>query len=102
MSLYGRDYDHALDSSELRELKQYQRKFKTIKVLNNRARIIEDDGVPTLLSYRTKVAKVVDGKLVRLWGSWSATTAVHVRAFCDEYSLHFPYKAEWMDMPLGG
>lgn len=45
--------------------------------------LIEDDGAETLYSYNTPIVKrTADGKLVRMWDGWSATTGRHVAAFC--------------------
>lgn len=44
---------------------------------------IEDDGSETLFSYEIPIIKRTDdGKLVKLWDSWSATTGRHINAFC--------------------
>ena len=41
------------------------------------------DGSETLYSYGTPIIrKLRNGALVRLWGSWSATTGRHIKAFC--------------------
>lgn len=45
--------------------------------------LIDDDGTETLLSYGTPVVKrTLDGKMIRLWNGWSATTGRHIVAFC--------------------
>lgn len=45
--------------------------------------IVEDDGREILYSYGTKImTKYPDGKLVRHWGGWSATTGRHIASFC--------------------
>lgn len=102
MSFYtGISYGGYLTTDGLRALRNYQREFRTEKVISDRARIITWEGAPTLLSYRTKVAKIVDGKLVRLWDGWSVTTASHIYSFCSEYGLRAPSKKEWLAMPIG-
>ncbi len=36
----------------------------------------------TLQSYQTDVIKRVNGRLIRLWDGWSATTGNHIASFC--------------------
>lgn len=44
---------------------------------------VDDNRVETLYSYDTPVLrKYPDGKIVRLWNGWSATTGRHVAAYC--------------------
>lgn len=57
--------------------------------------VVDDDGVETLISYRTPVIrKNLDGSLERLWGGWTATTGRHIRAFCGIG------KSEWIKMEV--
>lgn len=58
------------------------------------------DGAIILTSYTTDVAKIVNGKLVRLWDDWSATTQRHINAFCELYSLPTINKKQWDKMPV--
>lgn len=45
--------------------------------------VVADDGSETLYSYGTPVIKkTADGRLVKLWNGWSATTGRHIKAFC--------------------
>ena len=45
--------------------------------------VLEDDGSETLYSYDTPIIKkTADGKLVKMWDGWSATTGRHINAFC--------------------
>lgn len=41
-----------------------------------------EGGSETLQSYQTDVVKRVNGKLIRLWDGWSATTGNHIASFC--------------------
>lgn len=66
-----------------------------------KAFVKEDNGIATLYSYNTPVATIKNGKLIRLWSGWSATTSKHVDAFCDYYNLNKVNKKKWMEMPLG-
>lgn len=55
---------------------------------------IEDDGTETLYSYNIPIIKrTLAGEIVRLWSGWSATTGLHVAAFCGLC------KAEFMQLP---
>ena len=57
---------------------------------------VYEDGTEVLRSYETDVIKrTADGKLVRLWDDWSATTGRHIRAFCGIG------KKEWDQMEVG-
>lgn len=41
------------------------------------------NGSQTLYSYGTAIIiKTADGKLMKLWDGWSATTGRHIAAFC--------------------
>jgi hypothetical protein len=57
---------------------------------------IDRNGNETLFSYGTPIIqKQVSGKLVKLWGGWSATTGRHIAAFCGLNKAGFmslPYK----------
>lgn len=45
--------------------------------------MIDERGNETLYSYNTPIIqRSTDGKLIRLWGGWSATTGKHIAAFC--------------------
>lgn len=94
-------YDYYLSNEEIKDSKKYQKGFEVIKSFDSRSAIINDNGVPTLLSYWTKVAKLDDGKLLRLWNDWSATTAKHIKSFCAYFKISPPNKKEWLKMPIG-
>lgn len=68
------------------------------KSFYGKAKVIVDTeaGTETLVSYTTEVMRrdMNTGKLTRLWGSWSATTGRHVRAFCGIN------KKEWDSMEV--
>ena len=94
--MYG-DY---LSNAVIKDAENYQDRFDVIKAFDSRSAIINDHGVPTLLSYWTKVARLEDGKLVRMWNDWSATTAKHITSFCTYYKISAPNKKEWLKMPV--
>jgi len=48
-----------------------------------------------LYSYGTKVCSIVDGKLIRHWYGWSATTGRHIKAFCDTFGITYGGKKDW-------
>ncbi len=96
-----RSYDYCLSREDLKDIRKAQKSEKIIKRLGDRCAIIEADGLPTLLSYWTQVCAVKDGRLIRYWDDWSATTAKHIRLFCREYNLAVPNKKEWLAMPIG-
>ena len=53
------------------------------KSFYGKAHVIEKNGVKTLISYTTPVAKInKNGQIYRLWDGWSATTGRHIAAFC--------------------
>lgn len=52
-----------------------------------------DDGSEILQSYSTDVVKKSpDGKLIRLWHSWSPSTMKQVKAYCGHYFRSLPYE----------
>lgn len=53
------------------------------------------DGTRVLQSYKTDVLIIrADGKMFRMWDSWSATTGRHIKAFSG---LN---KKEYLELPL--
>ena len=66
------------------------------KSFYGKAKVIEtEDGFRFLKSYDTIVAcEDKDGKIHKLWDSWSATTGRHINAFCG---LN---KSEWAKLEL--
>lgn len=59
------------------------------------------DGNATILtSYATKVCKIVDGKFIRLWDSWSSTTSRHINEFRQQHGLPKISKSEWQEMEV--
>ena len=44
---------------------------------------VEPNGDETLYSYHTPIiTRTADGKLIKLWNGWTATTGNHIRSFC--------------------
>jgi hypothetical protein len=57
---------------------------------------IDADGSRTLISYTTPVCRInPDGKFVKLWSGYSATTMRHINAFCDTYGINGRGKRWW-------
>lgn len=100
-----RSYDTYLDKHDLKSIRDLHRdlkdKSRMLKRIDARSAIVGTKEHPALLSYMTIVCSLKDGRLVRLWDDWSATTAKHVRTFCKEYNIPAPNKAEWLAMPIG-
>lgn len=68
----------------------------TLDEFNNKARILEDDqGRKLLISYDTVVCRIENGKFIRMWGGYSATTMRHVNAFCEHYGIDGFGKSWW-------
>lgn len=45
---------------------------------------IDNEGNETLYSYGTRIlTRRPDGKMVKHWDGWSATTGRHIKAFCN-------------------
>jgi len=56
--------------------------------------IVDEDGVETLISYKTEIMRrYPDGRMIRLWNDWSATTGRHIKAFSGMN------KAQYFDLP---
>ena len=62
--------------------------------------IIEDNGSIKLQSYDTIVAKIENGKFVRLWNDYSATTLTHINSFLQIYGYDTINKKIWCDMEV--
>ena len=66
------------------------------------AQICHDvSGIDVLNSYNRPVCMVAhDGRFVRLWDGWSATTARHVNAFRMFHNMPKISKSEWFDLQV--
>ena len=53
-----------------------------------------------LKSYETIVCKLVNGKLIRLWNSYSPTTMNHINGFLVFHGMEKIKKADWMTMEV--
>jgi hypothetical protein len=60
----------------------------------------DDNGNEYLTSYKTTVCKIVDGKFIRLWDSWSSTTSRHINEFRQQNGLPKITKSEWDKMEV--
>ena len=65
-----------------------------------KAKVIREGDVVSLLSYDTTVCKIVNGKFIRMWDDWSATTARHINSFRVMHGLPTISKAEWNKLPV--
>ena len=58
--------------------------------------VISADGSKTLYSYNTPILRLTsDGKLEKLWNSYSATTMRHINSFCDTFGISGGGKKWW-------
>jgi len=64
-----------------------------------KAKVIEENGKTSLVSYSTKVCEIENGRFVRLWGGYSRTTANHINDFRRLYGLPTLSKKEWEALP---
>ena len=69
------------------------------KSFYGKAKVTESDGVKTLRSYKTDVCKIIDGKPIKLWNGYSATTMNHIKAFCDQNGIEYGGKKWWDSLP---
>ncbi len=72
------------------------------KSFYGKAIVIENEsGEKVLQSYETEVCKINnDGKFVRLWDGYSATTMRHVNSFLDFVGIEGGGKAWWDAQPV--
>lgn len=61
------------------------------KSFNGKAEVIIDGlGTETLYSYHTPIIKrYKDGRLIRLYNGWTATTGRHIKSFCGLNKTEF-------------
>ena len=52
------------------------------KSFYGKAQVMKDTDAEYLTSYETPIIFKEDGKLYRLWNSWTATTGKHIKAYC--------------------
>lgn len=69
------------------------------KSFHEKAMVRIEDGKEILFSYNTPVCYIENGRFVRTWKGWSATTAKHINAFRVQNNLPKISKKEWMDLP---
>lgn len=94
-------YDHALTTSDLRELRTRYRKLGvSFPSFNSRMGAKRDGDVATVYSYGIPVLAVrmtMQPAYMRLWDGWSVSTMSHIRKMAG---VSFR-KAEWLNMPVG-
>ena len=84
-------------SKKLNEKEFYLPCYDSHKSFYGKA-VVKDFGIgdeKLLFSYGTLVAAIVDGKFVRLWDGYSATTMRHVNSFLEHYGFSEGGKAFW-------
>lgn len=57
--------------------------------------IEKDNGDVDLRSYQTVVCGIRNGKFVKFWDDYSATTMRHIKAFCNAYDIDGGGKKWW-------
>ena len=83
-------------------MKTFELVCRDRKSFYGKARVVENRGIKTLYSYNTAVCKINrNGKFIRLWAGYSATTMRHVNAFLDEYGIDGGGKSWWDKQPIG-
>lgn len=94
-------YDHALTTSDLRELRTHYRKLGvSFPSSNSRMGVKREGYVATVYSYGKPVLYVrmtMQPAYMRLWDGWSVSTMNHIRKMAG---VSFR-KAEWLSMPVG-
>lgn len=59
------------------------------------------NGIICLRSYDTIVCYIgLDGRFVRTWGGYSATTMKHINDFIDFYNINGGGKKWWLSLPV--
>lgn len=92
-----------MDSNDIKDLRKDLRKEKnsfTLDGFNNRAVVIKTEDGWILRSYYTEVAKMYQGKFIRLWDGYSNTTLKHINAFRSYLGLPGLSKREWIEMEV--
>ena len=89
------------------DLKDMRAAYKEIKA-NKGAFILDDFGgralvIPTengyiLQSYYTNVCEIKNGKFIKLWEGFSATTLKHINAFRKHFNFPMISKREWIEL----
>lgn len=104
--------DYVLNKDNKNELERIKQEYQIIpkaelKAINSnqksfykRAYTHTDGNATILTSYTTQVCKIVDGKFIRLWGGWSATTSRHINEFRQHHGLPKINKSEWQSMEV--
>lgn len=66
-----------------------------------KASVVEWNGEKILVSYETPVCKIDrDGRFVRLWNGYSATTMRHINSFNRLFGINQGGKAWWNKQPV--
>ena len=94
-------YDHALTTSDLRELRnRYREHGIAFPSSNARMGVKREDAIAYVFSYGIPVLAVrmtMQPAYMRMWDGWSVSTMNHIRKMAG---VSFR-KAEWLNMPVG-
>lgn len=94
-------YDHALTTSDLRDLRmRYRAAGVSFPSSNARMGIRREHNIVHVYSYGIEVLRVritMQPAYMRLWDGWSVSTMNHIRKMAG---VSFR-KAEWLSMPVG-
>jgi len=75
-------------------------RYDSRKSFYGKAMVIERRRALYLRSYSTIVCGVVNGRFVRYWGGWSATTGRHINEFSRQFTGRVISKKEWDALPV--
>ena len=70
------------------------------KSFYGKARVEIEGNTKTLISYATKVMRIEDGKIIRMWGGYSSTTMRHINSFLAMFADGQKGKAFWDSLPI--
>ena len=59
-----------------------------------------NDNYIVLTSYDTEVCRIENGRFIRMWEGYSATTMRHVNAFIDLFGIDGGGKKWWDQLPV--
>ena len=77
--------------------KGYYGKARIVHIESKSGRVYE-----ILISYNTAVCMLdSNGRFIRLWNGYSATTAKHIDTFRNRYGLGGIGKGHWLELPIG-
>lgn len=69
------------------------------KSFYGKAYVLPENGGISLYSYDTKVCSCINGRIVKHWNNYSATTMRHINAFVQHCGIPGGGKSWWMALP---